>query len=313
MVQGAGSHTLRLLAICVISFAAIVVNVRTLPAIAGQAAAKPSPSYAKPPDILLLGDSQLSFGAGAAFRDFFGTFESRCAKYERFAGLSKYVAGLRFSLMGVKSTSIHTWVARRYRLKKMVCVPDPKWPVNARLYGFSFRSDGSYVQLGKEPRLPFCLPGKSPFEAMFEWTMPRLLMLYFMGNTVPRWANVKDKAVADVRRFLMQLPEGTGCVFMTTSPTYRRRDNAERLRAQRNIIAAFDDAGMKCGTVPMLTPRTIAAIEGARRYFRRRKNGTVKDPYHPNGSAARRMIKIREKALCRAVHEAISPPLHIAP
>ena len=265
---------------------------------------------AKPPEILFIGDSHLSFGAGKVFREFFRDFEKHCKPEERWMGQARAVAKRSFGLMGVKATSPHNWVHHRRSLKKMVCEPDPKWPVNARLYGFPHRRDGTYVQLGKDPSFPFCRKGKTAFEAVFEWTKPRLLVLYFMGNTITRWANAPRLARSDVKRLIKQLPKDTGCMFMTTSPVYRKKNNARRVKAQKNIAAAFAKlGGGRCQFVPMLTPQTIAAIEGRAGYFRRHKDGRVKDPYHPGITASRHLLRLQRKPICRAVFDAMRPNL----
>ena len=262
-----------------------------------------------PPEILFIGDSHLSFGAGKAFQSFFKNFEKHCMADEDWMGQARAISMRRFGLMGVKSTAPYHWVARSRTYKKMVCEADPKWPVNARLYGFKHREDGAYVQLGRDPNFPFCRKNKSALEAAFEWTTPRLLVLYFTGNTIERWAASPEPARHDVTRLMSQLPKSTGCVFMTTSPVYRAKHNKQRIKAQKNIAAAFEKHGKRCEFVPMLTPKTIAAIQGKARYFRRHKNGRVKDVYHPGPAAARLLLKLRRQPLCRAVLNAVRPNL----
>jgi len=270
---------------------------------------KAAPPSFKPPEILFIGDSHLSFGAGKVFHEFFQSFEEHCQPEERWPGEARAIARRRFALMGVKSTSPHNWLSNKRSLKKMVCEPDPKWPVNARLYGFPHRQNGTYVQLGQDPSFPFCRKNMTPFKAALAWAAPRLLVLYFTGNTIERWANSPRPARLDAKRLSKQLPKDTGCVFMTTSPVYRKRDNARRVKAQRNISAALAKHGNRCQFVPMLTKETITAIQGNARYFRRRKNGGIKDPYHPLTSAARHLLKIQRRPLCRAVLKALRPGL----
>ena len=289
-----------------LAIALAIVFFGTTIQVLGTAAAE---RVAKAPEIFFLGDSHLSFGAGRVFRDFFKNFDANCNSEESWPGQAKAVENKSFSLMGVKSTAIHTWASRHHSLKKMICVPDPKWPVNARLYGFPHRKDGTYVQLGKDPSFPFCKRKESGFEAVFRWGKPELLILYFMGNTITRWKNSPKAAARDVKRLMEQLPTKTGCVFMTTSPVYRRDQNVERYKAQVNIQAAFEEHGRRCAFVPMFTEQTIAAIQGESKYFSRRKDGRVKDPYHPLGNAARQLVELRRKPLCRAVMHHIKPGL----
>jgi len=263
----------------------------------------------KPPEILFIGDSHLSFGAGRVFREFFRDFEKHCAPQERWKGQARAIAMRRFGLMGVKSTAPHNWLHRKRSLKKMVCEPDPKWPVNARLYGFKHRTDGTYVQLGRDRSFPFCRSGKTALEAVFEWTKPRLLVLYFMGNTIERWANSPQSARSDVMRLMKQMPKMTGCLFMTTSPVYRKSHNNLRVKAQTNIADAFAKLGSRCQFVPMLTPKSIDAIQGRAEYFRRHKNGRVKDVYHPGIAASRHLLRLRRGSICRGVLNALRPGL----
>jgi hypothetical protein len=274
--------------------------------ISSSAIAK-SANAIKPPEIFFLGDSHLSFGAGDVYLDFFRKFEKNCEPYETWSGHARSIAMRRFGLMGVKSTALHTWVSRRQSLRRMVCVPDPKWPVNARLYGFPHRRDGHYVQLGKDSSFPFCHKSSSPLEALLSWSMPRLIVFYFTGNTIDRWANSERTAKRDTERLMQQLPKSTACVFMTTSPVYKRGHNKRRLRAQANIAAAMTQTGSRCQFLPMLTPATIKAIQGKAHYFRRHENGRVKDPYHPGKAAARKLVSLRKGPLCRAVLKAMRP------
>jgi len=89
---------------------------------------------------------------------------------------------------------------------------------------------------------------------------------------------------------------------MTTVPVYGAKVNAERTRAQTNIKAAFDLYG-RCDFVEGYTPEVVAEIEGNAQYFRRRDNGTVKDPFHPSPSAVRRFVALNTPQICRAVRE----------
>ena len=267
------------------------------------------------PEIFVLGDSQLSFGAGKVFLDYFRKFDRYCGPYALMPGDVAKISKLSVAVMGVKSTSIHSWVSRKERHRKIVCKPDPKWPVNARLYGFKHRRDGTYVQLGEDPSFPFCKKGVSPFEMMFakRRNNPQLLYMYFMGNTISRWGNSPKRAKADVADLMKRLPEGTKCIFMTTGPTYRRRDNDERAQAQANIAKAFAEVGQKCTFIGSITKQTRAAIEGNGRYFRRHKSGKVKDPYHLQANGTRHMISLHREKMCRAVLKALQPMATAAP
>ena len=63
------------------------------------------------PDVLILGDSQISFGAGRVYNEFFSDLENRCRPYDvTGAGLPTLTAATVASL-GVRSTGLHSWVA----------------------------------------------------------------------------------------------------------------------------------------------------------------------------------------------------------
>ena len=89
---------------------------------------------------------------------------------------------------------------------------------------------------------------------------------------------------------------------MTTVPVHGARVNSERAQAQGNIKAAFDRLG-RCSFVEGFTPAIITEIEGNARFFKRRDNGTVQDPFHPKPSAVRRFVELNTPQLCRAVFD----------
>ncbi len=261
------------------------------------------------PEIFLLGDSQFAFGAGPTFFDFFQNLTDNCGAYSKEKWLVEYADGLDVGVMGVRSTSIHSWVAHKWSHKKFICQPDPKWEVNARLYGWPNRTDGTYVQLGRAKDFQICKKDKSAIEAMFADPMnrPRLMLFFFTGNSVHRWANGKRQTASDVRRLEAQLPPGVPCIVMTTVPTYRKKDNRLRWKAQVGIARAIAETGSRCTFVPGYTKKTIAAFQGNPRYFRRHKSGKVKDPYHPNESGAMAFARLRREALCPVVLSKLRP------
>ena len=192
----------------------------------------------------------------------------------------------------------------------MVCMPDPKWKVNARLYGWPGHRDGTYVQIGKQKGFDFCRPGTAALSVMLQrWTgRPRLLFLYFTGNSVGRWGSLKN-AKADVARLRQVLPAGLPCIFMTTSPVYYAKNNRARLRAQRNIRQAFQDGMNRCQFIGGLDSGTIAAIQGNAQFFRRHKDGRVKDGFHLSGAGARLFVGMKRKQICSAVAGALGGPV----
>ena len=258
------------------------------------------------PDIFVLGDSQFAFGAGPAFYKFFTDFAMSCGNFEAEKSLAAEIDELNVGVMGVRSTSIHSWVAHKWVRKKMVCEPDPKWMVNARLYGWPGRTNGTYVQLGKPRDFKICRPGKSAIEAMFDNEQrPKLFVMFFTGNAVHRWANAPRRTGRDVQKLMEQLPSGTPCVFMTTVPSYSKKSNDLRKRSQLGIRKAFEKFGSECEFVPGHTPLTVKTFQGNKNYFKTSKAGKVKDPYHPTSRGANKFLELRKDALCRAVFKQV--------
>ncbi len=263
------------------------------------------------PDILVLGDSQLSFGSGPVFLDFFQDIKSHCAPEEEKVSLLKKLGHMSVGVIGVRSTSLISWVARDKRGKRTICDVDPKWKVNAGTFGIVNKTKNKYVQIGQGPEYQFCKKGKSPFEAMFEdgYYKPKLLIMSFLGNSASRWARDKNNALRDVNRTMAQLPPGLPCIFMTTAPPYRKKIVDLRLKAQKNVKYAFMKNGSRCSFVEGFTPETIAANLGNKRFFRLKKSGAVKDPFHPNRKAAHKFFSVEMNDICNAVFNQIKGPI----
>lgn len=225
------------------------------------------------PDILVLGDSQISFGSGPAFLDFFTDIKAHCNPNEKQKQHLKKLGEMKVGVIGVRSTSIQSWTARKGRAKGAVCDVDPKWKVNAGAYGFVNTTKNKYVQIGRGPQYQFCSPNKSPFETMFrdDYYKPKLLLMSFLGNSARRWANNKDLAIKDVEALMHQVPEDIPCIFMTTAPAFKKKIVDLRLKAQKNLMEAFEETGNRCTFVPGATPATVAANQGNRHYFRLNK------------------------------------------
>ena len=255
------------------------------------------------PDILVLGDSQISFGSGPAFVDFFSDIEASCAPSMRQKRTLKALGTGQVAVIGVRSTSIHSWTARGGAAKGSVCDIDKKWKVNAGSYGSVNTSENPFVQIGQGRNYQFCRKGQSPFEAMFQegYYAPRLLLLTFLGNAAKRWAESPDLTRRDAQRLAAQLPAGVPCIFMTTAPAYTKKVSMQRLKAQENIKAELDRAGMRCSFVSGITADTVAANQGNKSFFRRNKSGQVKDPYHPNERGARHHLRLVAPQLCEAI------------
>lgn len=263
------------------------------------------------PDILILGDSQIPFGSGPQFLKFFENIKEHCpptaAQRDALSGLGDMSVGV----IGVRSTSLHSWTARRGKAKGAICDVDPKWKVNAGTFGVINPSGNKYKQIGRGAQYQFCTPGKSAFEAMFSpgYYEPKLLLMTFLGNSTTRWADSRDAALADVREMMAQLPEGQPCIFMTTQPPFGKDTAEHRLKAQANVKWAFREAGSSCSFIEGATPETVAMYQGNTRFFRVTNSGKVKDPFHPNARASETFFAMEMGSICSAIYEQITPGL----
>lgn len=259
------------------------------------------------PEILILGDSQISFGSGPAFLDFFTDIKTHCSANAAQQRDLEHLGKMRVGVIGVRSSSIHSWTARSGRSKDTICKEDRKWRVNAGTYGFINTTGNKYVQIGKGREYQFCAPRKSAFEQMFreDYYNPKLLLMSFLGNSAKRWADSEEAAILDVRRMMAQLPENTPCIFMTTAPAYKKSIVDLRLKAQENLMSAFEKTNSRCTFVPGATPETILANQGNKKYFRLNKSGMVKDPFHPNQKAAKNFFALEMDGICNAVFDQI--------
>ena len=274
------------------------------PAPAEQTAALPAPVV--PPrqpsqkrgEILVLGDSQISFGAGGAYTAFFENLGANCA------GLPPRFANADAAAVGVRSTALHHWTARSGPPRGMICDVDPTYGVNAGAYGVTSKGL-SYVQIGADPAYPFCPVGRSPLEAVFDAADydPDLVILSFLGNAVDRWQTA-SAARADWAVTAEQLPADVPCIVMTTIPSYLGAENDRRSRAQENLAAAVGANG-NCAFVAGFTRQTRAAMEGNAAYFRTDADGTVTDPRHPTAVSARAFMKLQTPALCAALSDVL--------
>ena len=267
------------------------------------------------PTVLVLGDSQIPFGSGPVFLEFFENILVHCPPELIEAMELKPLADRNVAVIGVRSTSLHSWTARDGRAKGAICDVDPKWKVNAGTYGSINTTGNKYKQIGQGAAYQFCEDGQSAFEAMFRdgYYAPKLVVMNFLGNSSKRWAESYDAALDDVRKMNAQLPQGTACIFMTTAPAYSKKITDRRLKAQANVERAFAETGSSCAFVAGLTEATVMANEGNAAHFRRNKAGRVKDPYHPNARAAAVFFKLRMADLCDAIHAKLRKQKNPAP
>ncbi len=295
--------TLAFAALCLIYACTQVVDLRPeAPAVALPTSAPAPEETIKPTplptfdtaEVLVLGDSQISFGAGGAYTAFFANLEQNCG------AMPPGFARAEAAAIGVRSTALHHWTARDSETRGMICDVDEKFGVNAGSYGVT-SAGRTYVQIGADPNYPFCPTGRSPLEAVFETPKydPDLVVLAFLGNATDRWQNAAN-ARNDWQTAAAQLPGETPCIVMTTIPSYMGDENDRRSRAQSNLAAAVTGEGT-CAFVPGFTSATRRAIEGNAAYFRTDASGAVTDPRHPTASSAETFIDIQTPALCAAV------------
>ncbi len=264
---------------------------------------QPVPHSPQASEIIVLGDSQLSFGAGPVLSRFFEDLPNQCRDHLAGTGDVTHLENKRFGMIGVRSTSLQSWTSRGGRAWELLCHKDKRWGVNASAWGTLKPPERRYIQIGEGEDFQFCRADATPLQHLFAagYYHPELLMIFVGGNGAARLARDVAAAKQDVAAFLKDVPRQTSCVFMMTAPVYTPAQNAQRLAAQANLKAAFAAHGDHCTFVEGHTPETRASIEGQARFFRKREDGSVKDPYHANEEAAGLFLKFRKPALCRAL------------
>lgn len=278
----------------VMSCTPAVVAVIPPPVVPAQPASPAPPQNTTPANILVLGDSQISFGAGGAYRSFFSSLGEACPSLPARYGRAEAAA------IGVRSTALHHWTASSGSPRGVICDVDEKFGVNAGAYGVT-SPNRTYVQIGQNPDYPFCTPAQSPLKAVFDAPAydPDLVVLAFLGNATERWQST-TAARADWQAAEQQLPADVACLVMTTIPGYDAADNRARTAAQRNLDAAVTASG-RCAFVAGLTPATLAAFENNPAYFRTNAAGTVVDPRHPTAASGRAFTDLQSPAICAAL------------
>jgi len=260
------------------------------------------------PDILVLGDSQISFGAGEVYLEFFGNLKEQCGSSKVGEKTLSKLGDLSTAALGVRSTSLHSWVARSGAPKGTICDVDKKYGVNAGVYGLGGNSKRKFVQVGRDKGVRYCRPNQSAFEGLFDSSAedPKLLVLAFLGNAEKRRAEEPGLAVQDVKRTLDQIPTDVPCVFLSTVPVFSKKTNDKRMRAQAHIVDAFRKVGGHCKVVEGFSKETRAVIEGHARFFKRNSAGRVTDPHHPSKAATRMFVDLNRGALCDAIAAAVN-------
>lgn len=250
-------------------------------------------------EVLILGDSQISFGAGQAYRAFFTDLTSACGT------MPADFARAQAAAIGVRSTALHHWTTSDPANRRPLCEIDPKFGVNAGSYGVT-SPNLSYVQIGADPAYPFCPEGRSALQAVFDTPMfdPDLIVLGFLGNAAQRWQS-PARVQADWLNAESQIPPGTACLVMTTIPSFGAQENARRQKAQDHLAAAVNRTG-RCVFVAGFTAQTIAEFQDNPRHFRTNAQGEVIDPRHPTAASAARFVELQKPALCAAINRAVT-------
>lgn len=261
------------------------------------------------PDILVLGDSQLSFGSGELMLDFFNNFDRHCKGHVKKEQTLARVAKMRTTMLGTRSTSLQSWVSTKGASWNRMCVKDKTWGVNSSVWGHNSTPKRLYHQIGEGKRFQFCRRGKTPLQNMLrkDYYTPELVFFYLIGNGAGRLAKDANAASSDVKRLVQQLPSHQKCVFMTTTPIHTPRRNRTRVKAEANLRKAFAEHANRCTFVSAFKPRAVSGIQGKARYFRRRKSGKVKDPFHPNAAATKLFLDLNKSDLCKAVASELAP------
>ena len=83
------------------------------------------------------GDSQISFSAGEPYLEFFQNLRSRCAGVSGFNAAANKLGALKTAAIGVRSTSLHSWTAKKGVDKDTICAVDKKFGVNAGAFGIN--------------------------------------------------------------------------------------------------------------------------------------------------------------------------------
>ena len=267
----------------------------------------------KSPEILMLGDSQLSFGAGEVVLDLFQNIEARCEGVVDQKMLLSELQKMRKTLVGARSSSLQSWTTTSGWAYDRLCKKDPTWGVNASIWGDGRPRNTPYVQIGEHKDYQFCKKGKTPMQAMFDAGYnPKLLIFNILGNNAKRWAKNPKSAEIDVAKFIEQTPAHLPCIYMSTLPIHTKRRNTQRYKAQTAIKAAFEKANNRCSFVEILDKKTIKLIQGQNHYFKQ-KNGKVKDPFHPRKRAASKVYTLKTNEICNAIEKAFIPKVVAMP
>ena len=218
-------------------------------------------------------------------------------------------------MLGVRSTSLQSWISRKTPAWRQLCRKDKRHGVNASVWGTLKMGRRRFVQVGEGRKFQFC---KSASHAAAGDAGHRLL--HAARGDVFRWRQWRRSP----RRQRQQRPSRTSTDLMQQLPSSGRlsvHDHGSRLHpapqscaaqsattSWRRHLPSTAAVARSCRVSPL---RRCSAIEGRNHYFRRRRSGAVKDPFHPDKRATGRFLTLRRQALCRALRQqfAKSSPL----
>ncbi|MEP1444190.1 MAG: hypothetical protein ABJK39_14360 [Hyphomicrobiales bacterium] len=275
----------------------------SLIAITTSITAAPAQSL-KDADLLVVGDSQILFRGGPAYLDHFNKLAETCGALipERAADFKEHFSG-DVGVAGIRAATLNSWLAREGKEKDALCVPEKSWPKNTRGFGVLQTPDQKFHQTGREGNYPLCQADQSPLETLFKQVgnKPNLVVLTILGKYANKWAKNEALAHDDAARLAAQVPAGTPCVYLTTAPSFSGKQNAIRRVGQNHFFNGFEKAGGACLPVKGLTEETIATFEGNNKLYKARKDGSVRDVFHPNDLGIRTFLNMASPAMCQAL------------
>ena len=137
------------------------------------------------PDVLVVGDSQISYGAGKVYLEFFDGLKSRCLKTADATAMPEKTGFLGRLAQSASAPApcipgLHAARVKRQLFAKLI----KNGAVNAGVYGIGGEPARRYVQIGQGPNYQFCKAGQSPLETMLApgHYQPKLLIMAFLGN-----------------------------------------------------------------------------------------------------------------------------------
>lgn len=285
----------------------LVLNFASTPKSEASSGSKYQENPLKQLDVFVLGDSQILFNGGEAYLNFFLELNTLCAPSDRkvfqaTANLERLTSA-NVGVLGVRGAGINSWVSQEGPEKDKICIPQKTWPVNARGFGRLRTEKKKFLQIGKHVHYPLCEAGQSPLEALFKTVeiKPKLFVIAMTGKRARFWSKKPELADSDARRLAAQIPVDVPCIYMTTAPTYRKRENDWRTHGQNHFFNALKKHGTTCGLVSGYQPKTIAAFQGNKTYFKTGEDGKVEDAFHSNPTGQEAFLGLVAEDVCGVI------------